>query len=337
MKSKLSLRAFGAVALVAAFVPCSNTQALGPKRSLMNSLGSGFDAGAAAAQPPPLAVAATGLDGGVLLNWTGATGADHYNVYQGTSTGAESTRPVLSGVAETTATITGLQNDTSYFFTITASGEAGESAKSVEVKAVPYQPITDAPVFSVGTGTYTRAQQVSIQEDLAGASIYYTLDGSSPTAASSRYSGALTISSTSTLRAIAVAPGHSESGITTAVYTLDLPPAVAVPVFSVLGGTYPSTQYVTISDATKGASIFYTTDGTDPSAASTPYTGGTLQIQSTTTLKAIATANNFSDSPIASVTYTIAPPASSGGGALCPNILAGLAMLSVLRRRFSRC
>ncbi|MFX8824976.1 chitobiase/beta-hexosaminidase C-terminal domain-containing protein, partial [Acinetobacter baumannii] len=83
----------------------------------------------------------------------------------------------------------------------TAVGEGGESAKSVEVRAVPYLPITDAPTFSVGTGTYTSAQQVSIHDDVVGARIYYTLDGSLPTLASTPYSGPLMINSSSTLRA----------------------------------------------------------------------------------------------------------------------------------------
>ena len=78
---------------------------------------------------------------------------------------------------------------------------------------------------------------------------------------------------------------------------------VATPVFSLAGGTYPEEQSVTISCETNGATIHYTTDGTDPTASSTVYSGA-ITISETTTLKAIAIKNDVS-SGIAEATYTI--------------------------------
>jgi hypothetical protein len=73
---------------------------------------------------------------------------------------------------------------------------------------------------------------------------------------------------------------------------------------------------VTISDATPGATIYYTEDGTTPTASSTPYTGP-ISVAATTTIQAIAVASGFTNSAVASATYTI-QPGGSGGGALGP-------------------
>ncbi len=62
---------------------------------------------------------------------------------------------------------------------------------------------------------------------------------------------------------------------------------VATPVFSPAGGTYTSAQTVSISDATPGATIYYTTNGTTPTTNSTVYSGP-IAVSSTETLEAIA-------------------------------------------------
>lgn len=79
----------------------------------------------------------------------------------------------------------------------------------------------------------------------------------------------------------------------------------ATPTFSPAEGTYGTTQTVTISCATAGATIHYTIDGTDPTSSSPTYSSA-LSISSTTTVKAIAVKSGMDDSGIASATYTIA-------------------------------
>lgn len=81
--------------------------------------------------------------------------------------------------------------------------------------------------------------------------------------------------------------------------------SITRPQFSPAGGIYTSAQSVTIS-AESGADIYYTTDGSQPSTTSTQYTG-TINITSTTTLKAIAVVSGVS-SNVASATYTIITP-----------------------------
>lgn len=76
------------------------------------------------------------------------------------------------------------------------------------------------------------------------------------------------------------------------------------PQFSIQTGTYSSSQSVTLTSGTEGASIYYTLDGTDPSTSSTLYTG-VINITETTTVKAIAAKEGCEDSEIAEATYTI--------------------------------
>ena len=75
------------------------------------------------------------------------------------------------------------------------------------------------------------------------------------------------------------------------------------PTFSVAEGVYTSVQSVELACATEGAEIFYTTDGSDPTAESFQYTTA-IPVIETTTIKAVAIKDAVS-SGIASATYTI--------------------------------
>lgn len=169
------------------------------------------------------------------------------------------------------------------------------------------------PTFSPVAGTYTTPQSVTINDSLAGVTIYYTTDRTTPTTDSAVYSDPITVSSTETIEAIASTTGYATSAVTSAVYTI-VPPA-ATPVFSLAAGSYTAEQSVTISDSTPGATIYYTTDGTAPTTSSTLYSTP-ISVSSTETLEAIATATGYSDSAVASATYTInLPPPDFSVGA----------------------
>ena len=79
---------------------------------------------------------------------------------------------------------------------------------------------------------------------------------------------------------------------------------VATPEFSVASGAVNSGTSVTISCATEGAKIYYTTDDSDPTASSTEYTTA-ISVMEAVTLKAIAVKDGMNDSAVASVSYTI--------------------------------
>lgn len=79
---------------------------------------------------------------------------------------------------------------------------------------------------------------------------------------------------------------------------------VATPAFSVKEGTYSSAQSVEITCTTSGAKIYYTTDGTEPTNASTLYTGA-IMVDKSMTINAVAYADADNYSDVATVTYSI--------------------------------
>lgn len=160
------------------------------------------------------------------------------------------------------------------------------------------------PVFSPGGGTYTTAQNVTITCSTAGSTIRYTLNGSEPTASSAAYTGAIAISSTTTVKAKAFLSGMNDSQTAAATYTINKSDTTAAPAFSPAGGTYYGNVDVTLTCATGNATIRYTTDGTTPGAASKVYTGA-IAVTAATTIKAYATASNLKDSAVVSSAYTI--------------------------------
>lgn len=83
-----------------------------------------------------------------------------------------------------------------------------------------YTGIATQPTFSPSGGTYTSAQSVTISTTTSGATIYYTTDGSTPTTGSTQYSSPVMISSTETLKAIAILPGNVPSTIGGASYVI---------------------------------------------------------------------------------------------------------------------
>jgi hypothetical protein len=162
-----------------------------------------------------------------------------------------------------------------------------------------------APAFSPVAGTYTAAQTVTLSSTTSGAKIYYTLDGTTPTTASSLYSTALAMKSTMTVSAIAVATGYTNSSVAKAAYVIENP--AATPTFSPGAGKYTGTQSVTLSSTTSGATIYYTVNGATPTTASVKYTGP-IAVTSSTTIEAIATASQSTNSAVASAAYTITQP-----------------------------
>lgn len=188
------------------------------------------------------------------------------------------------------------------------------------VQAAPAQPATATPTFSAAAGTYTTAQTLTLADSTPGAKIYYTTDSSTPTLQSHVYSGAIPVNQTETVRAIALASGYSQSPVSSATYTINLPsgPVAAAPTFSIAAGTYAAAQNLVLVDTTPGAQIYYTTDNSTPTLQSHEYSGA-IPINQTETVRAIAAASGYSQSPVASVSYSISAPVPSADYAIAVN------------------
>jgi hypothetical protein len=79
---------------------------------------------------------------------------------------------------------------------------------------------TATPVFKLAAGTYKSAQSVTIADATTGAAIYYTTNGKTPTTSSTKYTGAIKVKATETVKAVAVASGYASSAVASAAYTI---------------------------------------------------------------------------------------------------------------------
>jgi chitobiase/beta-hexosaminidase-like protein/VCBS repeat protein len=168
-------------------------------------------------------------------------------------------------------------------------------------------PKVATPAFSPSGGTYTGSVTATVSDQTSGATIHYTTDGTTPTTSSPVYTSPISVTQSTTIRAMAAAGGMTDSDVASVSYTIQQP--VATPAFSPSEGTYTGSVTVTISDATSGATIHYTTDGTTPTTSSPIHTDP-IFIKSATTIKTMAASSGMADSDVASATYTIrvSPP-----------------------------
>ena len=83
------------------------------------------------------------------------------------------------------------------------------------------------------------------------------------------------------------------------------PTQTATPTFNPLPGNFPAAQPVSLLDATNGAQIYYTTDGSTPIPGTSPLYVAPIQVTQNTTINAIATANGLSNSNVATGVFTI--------------------------------
>ena len=151
------------------------------------------------------------------------------------------------------------------------------------------------PTQTVATPTISiSGSTATISCTTSSATIYYTLNGTTPTTSSTQYASAITLSSACTIKAIAVKSGMNNSSVASQSYT---PSVVAAPVITISGNS------ATITCATSGATIRYTLDGTTPTASSTQYSSP-ITLSSACTIKAIAIKSGMTNSSVTSKSYS---------------------------------
>lgn len=122
------------------------------------------------------------------------------------------------------------------------------------------------PQFKLAAGEYYGTQSVEITCATADAKIYYTLNGTDPTSASTEYTGAISITSTTTIKAVAI-KGENSSAVVSATYTILAPLATMQEIFdkaTAVGGT-ATPVHITMNNwvvtGVKNNNV-YVTDGT---------------------------------------------------------------------------
>ena len=180
-----------------------------------------------------------------------------------------------------------------------------------QFRVVEAYPKPETPTFDFADGNeFNAAFTVHLSCETEGVTFYYTTDGNTPTTSSTLYNtetGIAIPAATTTVKAIAF-KDEMVSDVASATYTYK---AVAKPYFTPATGSevfYGET--VEIATATSGeVSIYYTTDGTNPTSASTPYTAPVAITTTPTTLKAIAIKGS-DESSVGEASFTIKAPES---------------------------
>lgn len=161
------------------------------------------------------------------------------------------------------------------------------------------------PTFNVASGGNDFPFSFTVYNGMSNSVFYYTTDGTTPTTNSLETTGPITLSSPATVKVIAVANGYPNSGVAMATFTQE--PTTETPTLSLLSGTYTTIQMVTISDATPNANIEYSLNQPGDTNLYMRSYSGPVEISTTETLTAIATAIGFNNSAYATATYTIPP------------------------------
>jgi len=176
-------------------------------------------------------------------------------------------------------------SDLTATLTVTASA-TGVTPKTATATITAYGPMVAPHITRTGN-------TISLATTNIGATIYYTTDGTTPSASNgTAYTAPFDlVTSPTTVKAITIRDTHS-SAVAEETFTITL----AKPEI-----TINSTGLATIT-AEYGADIHYTTDGTTPTEESATYTSP-VQLSNEQTIKAIAIKEGFTDSPVAEAQY----------------------------------
>lgn len=274
--------------------------------------------------PAPL-LAATSANGSVSLNWTPIKNVDGYYIYRSTTPGAETDTAYakFGGLGPGRFTDFSVSNGTTYYYKVAAfvlavpynkPGIPSVGARSNEAFATPGATTLPGPTGLTGTPAVDGAGQASVTlafNPVAGAVSYDVYAGTDPTNLTLKSAGLLTTSYTDLDVKLCVtyyyevaAVGQAGEGARS--QEISLTPTgfkPAAPTLSPNGGVFDGTVSVSLKDATPGALIYYTTDGSAPSAASTLYTVP-FTLSATATVRAVAVFGGCGVSDVIAAAFT---------------------------------
>jgi AraC-like DNA-binding protein len=148
-----------------------------------------------------------------------------------------------------------------------------------------------------------------------GVSLYYTTDDTTPSANNGTlYDRAITFRDTDTVKFIAIASGYQSSAVVTTSFTIGVATVIATPTITIAGSaangtTHTGDKTVSFASTTAGVTFYYTTNGTTPTISSS--SGSSFTTSGSATVKVLAVKANYTNSAVASATYTITVPTPS--------------------------
>ncbi len=250
----------------------------------------------------PTGVTATGTNGAVSLSWSVAVGAASYNVKRSTTSNTEVT---ITNVATTSYYDTDVVNGTAYFYKISSTNAAGQSANSSEVTATPNTP----PAAPTGLAATAGTNQVALAwTGSAGAASYNvkrsTTSGSgyvtigttaAPTVA---YTDSTAVKFTTYYYVVSAVSAYGESPNSS-------PEATSTPTGTYAPSAYEPFNYATLANGNASTAAGFTGNWT---------IGGSVSIIGNLTYPSLTTANNaFQQVPGAQRdTVSLATPLASG-------------------------
>ena len=203
-----------------------------------------------------------------------------------------------------------------------------QSVHAISIGALDFS--VRAPAARPPGGAFDTALSVALFCQTQNATMYYTIDGTTPDTSKTLYTGTpIALAVTTTIKARAYVGGLFASSVSTFTFTNDAA-IVPNPQFNPVGGTYtPVANYgvaalqVDLRCSLVGSSIRYTIDGTTPSDTTgtliSPATAlvvpfGTVSVIGTKRLNAIAFKAAKTNSGVVTEVYNVTPGGVGGGG-----------------------
>jgi peptidoglycan/xylan/chitin deacetylase (PgdA/CDA1 family) len=170
-----------------------------------------IDVVATTAETPTISPNGGSFSGSVQVSLSTTTaGTSIYYTTNGSTPTTSSTKYTGPFTLSNTATVKAIA---------VATGYNNNSAVASATFTGSSTPTSATPVITPNGGSFSGSVQVSLSTTTAGASIYYTTNGATPTTGSTKYTGLFTLNNTTTVKAIAVATGYSNSADASAVFT----------------------------------------------------------------------------------------------------------------------